>query len=46
MKMLEICSPARLNVLLGEVQVTVMAAASAEREAKGVWQKPGRTNSS
>ena len=35
-KMLATCTPARLNALLGEAQVTERRANSSESEAKGV----------
>ncbi len=37
--------PARLNVLLGAMHVTVMSATSSEIVASGVWVKPGRMRS-
>ena len=41
----EVDRPARLNVLLGAIQVIVFSAISSESVATGVWLKPGKTRS-
>ena len=39
------CRPARLKVLVAEIQVMVLAAISGDREAVGVWRLPWKIRS-
>ena len=41
----EVERPARLNVLLGAINVTVFSAIFSESDAIGVWVNPGSTRS-